>query len=79
MAEATKLAHLWQGLRPSVLEKLWSFKPTNCNEFLQEVKRFQEMTDRGKQDEWAMGVMGREKRNKYSPAKQQDASVATRL
>ncbi|KAK4045753.1 hypothetical protein OUZ56_033664 [Daphnia magna] len=79
MAEATKLAHLWQGLRPSVLEKLWSLKPTNCNEFLQEVKCFQEMTDRGKQDEWAMGVMGREERTQQSPAGQQDASVATRL
>ncbi|KAK4017290.1 hypothetical protein OUZ56_032237 [Daphnia magna] len=79
MAEATKLAHLWQGLRPSVLEKLWRLKPTNCNEFLQEVKRFQEMTDRGKQDEWAMGVMGREERTQHSPAGQQDASVATRL
>ncbi|KZR96375.1 Uncharacterized protein APZ42_009316 [Daphnia magna] len=40
MAEAPKLAHLWQGLRPSVLENLGSLKPTNCNEFLQEVKRF---------------------------------------
>ncbi|KZR97231.1 Uncharacterized protein APZ42_008016, partial [Daphnia magna] len=72
---ATKLARLWQGLRPSVLEKLWSLKPTNCNEFLQEVKRFQEMTDRGKQDEWVMGVMGREERTQHSPAGQQDASV----
>ncbi|KAK4025160.1 hypothetical protein OUZ56_010660 [Daphnia magna] len=51
MNEATKLGYLWQGLRPSVLEKLWSLKPTNCNGFLQEVKRFQEMTDRRKQDE----------------------------
>ncbi|KAK4007644.1 hypothetical protein OUZ56_012798 [Daphnia magna] len=51
MAEATKLAYLRQGLRPSVLEQLWSLKPTNCDEFLQEVKRFQEMTDRGKPDE----------------------------
>ncbi|KAK4013273.1 hypothetical protein OUZ56_025507 [Daphnia magna] len=78
MAEATKLARLWQGLRPSVLEKLWSLKPTNCNEFLQEVKRFQEMTDRGKQYEWAMGVMGREERPTHDPS-QQDATVETRL
>ncbi|KZS03116.1 Uncharacterized protein APZ42_034244 [Daphnia magna] len=48
VAEATKLAYLWQGLRPIVTEQLWSFKPTNCDEFLQDVKRFQEMTDRGK-------------------------------
>ncbi|KAK4013443.1 hypothetical protein OUZ56_025998 [Daphnia magna] len=76
MAEATKLAHLWQGLRSSVLEKLWSLKPTNCNEFLQEVKRFQEMIDLGKQDEWGLGVMGREETPKHSPVGQQDASVA---
>ena len=78
MAEAMKLAYLWQGLRPSVLEQLWSLKPTNCDEFLQEVKRFQEMTDRGKQDEWALGVMGREERPTYYPS-QQDATVETRL
>jgi hypothetical protein len=78
MAEATKLAYLWQGLRPSVLEQLWSLKPTNCDEFLQEVKRFQEMTDRGKQYEWAMGVMGREERPTHDPS-QQDATVETRL
>ncbi|KZS05440.1 Uncharacterized protein APZ42_031354 [Daphnia magna] len=59
--------------------KLWILKPTNSNEFLQEVKRFQEMTDRGMQDEWALGVMGRQERPKNSPAGQQDASVATRL
>lgn len=78
MAEATKLAYLWQGLRPSVLEQLWSLKPTNCDEFLQEVKRFQEMTDRGKQYVWAMGVMGREERPTHDPS-QQDATVETRL
>ncbi|KAK4015051.1 hypothetical protein OUZ56_030041 [Daphnia magna] len=50
VAEATKLAYLWQGLRPIVTEQLWSFKPTNCDEFLQDVKRFQEMTDRGKEE-----------------------------
>ncbi|KAK4028810.1 hypothetical protein OUZ56_021828 [Daphnia magna] len=66
------------GLRPSVLEQLWGLKPTNCDEFLQEVKRFQEMTDRGKQDEWALGVMGREERPTYYPS-QQDATVETRL
>ncbi|KAK4024371.1 hypothetical protein OUZ56_009793 [Daphnia magna] len=78
MAEATKLAYLWQGLRPSVLEKFWSLKPTSCDEFLQEVKCFQEMTDRGNQDEWALGVMGREKRPTYDPS-QQDAMVELRL
>ncbi|KAI9555913.1 hypothetical protein GHT06_018441 [Daphnia sinensis] len=64
---------------PQMAERLWSLKPTNCDEFLQEVKRFQEMTDRGKQDEWAMGIIGREERPKNSPTGQQDASVATRL
>ncbi|KAK4007257.1 hypothetical protein OUZ56_012418 [Daphnia magna] len=79
MAEAMKIAYLWQGLRPSVLEKLWSLKPANCDEFLQEVKCFQEMTDRGNQDEWAMGVMGRKGRPRYGPSGKQDATVATRF
>ncbi|KZS19597.1 Uncharacterized protein APZ42_013914 [Daphnia magna] len=36
MGEAVKLGHLWRGLKPSVLEKLWSLKPGTCEEFLQE-------------------------------------------
>ena len=60
MGEAAKLGHLWRGLKPSVLERLWSLKPGTCEEFLQEVKRYHEMTSRTRQDEWAMGVLGKE-------------------
>ncbi|KZS00136.1 Uncharacterized protein APZ42_003697, partial [Daphnia magna] len=59
MTEATKLAHLWRGLRPSLLEKLWSLKPNSCDEFLQKIKRYQEMTSRARHEEWAMGVVGK--------------------
>ncbi|KZS01073.1 Uncharacterized protein APZ42_002379, partial [Daphnia magna] len=33
MGEAVKLGHLWRGLKPSVLKKLWSLKPGTCEEF----------------------------------------------
>lgn len=34
MTEAKKLAHLWIGLKPSLLEKLLSLKPNSCDEFI---------------------------------------------
>ncbi|KZS06561.1 Uncharacterized protein APZ42_029944 [Daphnia magna] len=46
ITEATKLAHLWRGLMPSLLEKLWILKPNFCDEFPQEIERYQEMTSR---------------------------------
>ncbi|KZR96541.1 Uncharacterized protein APZ42_009062, partial [Daphnia magna] len=60
MSEATKLAPLWRGIKPSLLEKLWSLKPNSCDEFLQEIKRYQEMTSRARHEEWAMGVVGKQ-------------------
>ncbi|KZS03803.1 Uncharacterized protein APZ42_033383 [Daphnia magna] len=59
MTEATKLAHLWRGLKPSLLEKLWSLKSNSCDEFHQEIKRYQEMTSRARHEEWSMGVVGK--------------------
>ncbi|KZS02268.1 Uncharacterized protein APZ42_000753, partial [Daphnia magna] len=41
-------------------EKLWSLKPNSCDEFLQEIKRYQEMTSRARYEEWAMGVVGKQ-------------------
>ncbi|KAK4006517.1 hypothetical protein OUZ56_011671 [Daphnia magna] len=60
LTEATKLAHLWRGLKPSLLEKLWSMKPNSCDKFLQEIKRYQEMTSRARHEEWTMGVVGKQ-------------------
>lgn len=57
MAEANKLRCLWRGLKPTVIEKLWSLKPTTCDGFLEEVKRLQELTSRSK--ELALGVLGK--------------------
>ncbi|KAK4006346.1 hypothetical protein OUZ56_011500 [Daphnia magna] len=76
-----KLLARKQGIEESTLEYYYDVldlcrRPTNCDEFLQELKRFQEMTDRGKQDKWALRVMGREKRPTYDPS-QQDATVET--
>ncbi|KZS10098.1 Uncharacterized protein APZ42_025516, partial [Daphnia magna] len=60
VSKAMKLAHLWRGLKPSLLEKLWNSKPNSCDEFLQEIKRYQEMTSRARHEEWAIGVIGKQ-------------------
>jgi hypothetical protein len=56
MVEAEKLKCLWRGLKPSVIEKLWSLKPTTCDGFLEEVKRLEELTSWS--DVWNLGVLG---------------------
>jgi hypothetical protein len=60
MSEAAKLSHMWRGLKPSLTEKLWSLKPASCDEFLREVRRYQEMTSRARQEDWAMGMLGKQ-------------------
>ncbi len=60
MAEQVKLQHLWKGLKPSSVEKFWSMKPTTTDEFLEEVKRYQEMTSKSRHEEWAMGMLGKQ-------------------
>ncbi|KAK4013237.1 hypothetical protein OUZ56_025471 [Daphnia magna] len=78
MGEAVKLGHLWRGLKPSVLKKLWSLKPGTCEEFLQEVKRYQEMTSRTRQDEWTLGILGKEDAGQ-NPTTGQEVSVGDRM
>jgi hypothetical protein len=65
MAEAQTLRCLWKGLKPSVIEKLWSLKPTTYDGFLDEEKRIKELTLRS--EEWALGVLG----ETTSPAKEE--------
>jgi hypothetical protein len=45
---------MWRGLKPSLTEKLWSLKAASCDEFLREVRRYQEMTSRTRQEYWAI-------------------------
>jgi hypothetical protein len=40
MVETVKLQHLWRGLEPSLVEKFWSMKPAETDEFLTEVKSY---------------------------------------
>lgn len=72
MTEATKLAHLWRGLKPSVVEKLWSLKPTTCDELLREVKRYQEITFRSRQAEWTLVVVAKQALSKEGDNRQTD-------
>jgi hypothetical protein len=60
MAEQVKLQHLWRGIKPSLVEKFWSMKPATTDEFLTEVKRYQEMTSKSRHEEWAMGMLGKQ-------------------
>ncbi|EFX67291.1 hypothetical protein DAPPUDRAFT_261874 [Daphnia pulex] len=71
MVEAEKLKCLWRGLKPSVIEKLWSLKPTTFDGFLEEVKRLEELTSRS--EVWALGVLG----ETTSPAKDERMDRAT--
>lgn len=45
MGERAKIQHLFRGLRPNILEKMWTLKPTTCEDFLAEVKRYQELME----------------------------------
>lgn len=58
MSEKQKLDHLYRGLKPSLMERLWMFKPATCDEFLVEAKRYQEATFMSDQREWALAMMG---------------------
>ncbi|KAK4013189.1 hypothetical protein OUZ56_025423 [Daphnia magna] len=78
MGEAVKQGHLWRELKPIVLEKLWSLKPGTCEEFLQEVKRYQEMTSRTRQDEWTLEILGKEDAGQ-NPTTGQGVSVGDRM
>jgi hypothetical protein len=60
MADQVKLQHLWRGIKPSLVEKFWSMKPTTTDEFLTEVKRYQEITSKFRHEEWAMGMLGKQ-------------------
>lgn len=42
------------------MENLWSLKPGTSDVFLQEIKLYQEMALRSRQDEWTLGVLGKE-------------------
>ena len=56
MAEPVKLKHLWRGLEPSSVEKFWSMKPATTDEFLTEVKSYQEKTSKTRHEECAMYI-----------------------
>jgi hypothetical protein len=46
IAEPVKFQHLWRELKSKLVEKFWSMKPATKDEFLTEVKRYQEMTSK---------------------------------
>lgn len=61
MSVKQKVDHLYRGLKPSLKEKVWMFKPITCDEFLGEVKRYQEPTSMADQREGAIAVLEEER------------------
>lgn len=47
MSEKRKLDHLYLGLKPSLLEKLWLVPVATYDEFLREAERYQDMERHG--------------------------------
>jgi hypothetical protein len=46
MTEAAKIHHLYQGLKRTLVEKIWVLQPKTCAEFLATIRRHTEATDR---------------------------------
>ena len=45
MLEVENIDHLFRGLRPELIEKLWGARITTTEEFLTEAQRYQTMTN----------------------------------
>jgi hypothetical protein len=57
MPEAAKLEHLFRGLKPSLLEKIYPLKPGTCAEFLASVKIYAEAVVLANRRTWSDSVL----------------------
>ena len=58
MPEAARLEHLFRGLKPSLLEKIYPLKPTTCADFLAHVKIYAEASILANRRTWSESVLG---------------------
>ena len=58
MREREKIDHLFRGLRPELIEKLWGLRPKTYAEFLRQAQSYQEMLCRvaSRRGEWPVAV-----------------------
>ena len=45
MSEARKLGHLFDGLRPTLVERIWMTQPKTCEEFLTAARLLSEVAE----------------------------------
>ncbi len=45
MTEERKLGHFFDGLRPTLVERIWMTQPKTCEEFLMEVRLLSEAAE----------------------------------
>ena len=61
MSVARKLGHLFDGLRPTLVEKIWMTQPKTCEEFLTAAKLLSEAAEVVGQGSWAVNLLAEEK------------------
>jgi hypothetical protein len=60
MTEAAKIHHLYQGLKRTLVEKIWVLQPKTC-EFLATIRRHTEATDIAQNQGWAVHTLATDK------------------
>jgi len=61
MTEAAKIHHLYQGLKRTLVEKIWVLQPKTCAEFLATIRRHTEATDIAQNQGWAVHTLATDK------------------
>ena len=61
MAEARKLGHLFDRLRPTLVERIWMTQPISCEEFLTAARLLSEAAELVGQGSWAVNLLAEEK------------------
>jgi hypothetical protein len=70
MSEEAKLHHLYEGLKPTLVEKIWVLQPKTCANFLAAVRRHTEAAELACNKGWAVHMLVEEKE------KEEEARVA---
>jgi hypothetical protein len=71
MAEARKLGHLFDGLRPTLIEIIWMTQPKTCEEFLTAARLLSEAAEVVGQGSWAVNLLAEEKEKQLQAMQQE--------
>jgi hypothetical protein len=59
-SEALKLGHLFDGLRPTFVERIWMAQPKTCEEFLTTAKLLLEVAEVVGQGSWSVNLLAKQ-------------------